>query len=202
MDNFPVATRARSFRPRLGPPKKCPAQNTIFHYYIALKKKRSSDNVWLVGSRLVGVLSEILSESCRMACRESLSEIGFDPPPLGRGLVGPYVGRLSDSCRTALHPHWALWPLSASCRRPCLTALSDFLAAGHLLEGCLVRKSCRSGVSRRKSCRVLSDGYFCLGFFSVKHSRRRSPFHETLLGASPRADLRKSLHSMGLRTSL
>ena len=30
----------------------------------------------------------------------------------------------------------------------------------------------------------------------------RYPFHGTLLGASQRADIRKSLHSMGLRTSL
>ena len=30
----------------------------------------------------------------------------------------------------------------------------------------------------------------------------RYPFHGTLLGASPRADIRKSLHSMGLRTCL
>ena len=43
-------------------------------YYIELKKTRSSDIVWLVGSRLVGALSEILSEPCRMACRTSLSE--------------------------------------------------------------------------------------------------------------------------------
>ena len=28
------------------------------------------------------------------------------------------------------------------------------------------------------------------------------PFHGTLLGGSPWADIRKSLHSMGLRTSL
>ena len=30
----------------------------------------------------------------------------------------------------------------------------------------------------------------------------RYPFHGTLLGASPRADIRTSLHRMGLRTSL
>ena len=45
-------------------------------------------------------------------------------------------------------------------------------------------------------------GQKCPGPKARLFFRSRYPFHGTLLGASPRADIRKSLHSMGLRTSL
>ena len=118
-----------------------------YNYYIELKKK-------------------LLVRHC-LACRI----------PACRSLVGNLVGALSDGLSGKL-VGWLVgvvfkWA-RGSCRGlvGCLVGLPcrSFLVAGGLFEGCLVRKSCRRAVSRRKSCRVLSDAFSCPRFFSTTNN--------------------------------